>query len=121
MKKYILLLVSILFCVLLSMNCLAADDDESGGLIIFEKPVEGVVFEHKLHSDLDCSDCHDDIFPQEAGGTAEAKDFTMKAMEEGETCGSCHDGDTAFSVKKDCLKCHVGKMNIKKIEAEAGE
>jgi len=30
----------------------------------------------------------------------------MKAMESGKSCGACHDGKTAFSVKGDCAKCH---------------
>ena len=116
MKKNILIALSIVFLVFAAFNCLAADDEDSGGLIVFEKPVAGVVFDHAKHSDLDCPDCHDDLFEQEAGSTAENKDFSMKAMEDGETCGACHDGDTAFSVKKECVKCHIGKMNTEKLE-----
>ena len=118
MKKnfFIMLSAMFLFCFAFSFCSFAADSEDSGGLIIFDKPVAGVVFDHQKHSDMDCSDCHDDIFPQSAGETAETKDFSMKAMEEGETCGACHDGESAFSVKKHCIKCHIGKMNVDKIE-----
>jgi c(7)-type cytochrome triheme protein len=30
----------------------------------------------------------------------------MKDMEQGKSCGACHDGKGAFSVKGDCAKCH---------------
>jgi c(7)-type cytochrome triheme protein len=112
MKKIIFALFTVLL-FFTTITCFAADD-EGGGLIIFEKPVAGVVFDHEIHSDLDCSDCHDDIFQQEAGSTSDNSDFTMKSMEDGETCGNCHDGDMAFSVKRHCVKCHIGKMNTEK-------
>ena len=32
--------------------------------------------------------------------------MTMKDMEDGQFCGACHDGDTAFSVKEACDSCH---------------
>ena len=34
--------------------------------------------------------------------------MTMAAMSEGKFCGTCHDGNKAFSVKTpaDCVKCH---------------
>jgi len=113
-KKFIVLLF--VLSVFIALNCFAANDEDSGGLIIFDKPVEGVVFDHQKHADLDCSDCHDDIFPQNAGETAETKNFSMKEMEKGETCGTCHDGDNAFNVTKNCVKCHVGKMNVIKLQ-----
>jgi c(7)-type cytochrome triheme protein len=30
----------------------------------------------------------------------------MKQMEKGKSCGACHDGKKAFSVKGECAKCH---------------
>ena len=35
--------------------------------------------------------------------------MTMAAMNEGKFCGTCHDGNKAFSVKvqSDCAKCHT--------------
>jgi len=31
-----------------------------------------------------------------------AKRFTMKQMEEGKSCGACHDGKGAFTVSANC-------------------
>ncbi len=30
----------------------------------------------------------------------------MKQMQQGKSCGACHNGKKAFSVKGDCVKCH---------------
>jgi c(7)-type cytochrome triheme protein len=34
--------------------------------------------------------------------------YTMKEMEEGKACGTCHNGEKAFGVKdkEGCGKCH---------------
>jgi len=31
---------------------------------------------------------------------------TMEQMEQGASCGACHDGGTAFTVKENCETCH---------------
>ncbi len=60
--------------------------------IVWTKPVEGAVFEHKVHTmdvGLDCESCHDHNFEMYAGAAEEEDDFTMKAMEEDQKyCGS---------------------------------
>jgi len=89
--------------------------DEDGGVIIFSKPVKGVYFSHKEHKDFSCKDCHEDIFAEEAGAAEASGNFTMKLMEKGETCGTCHDGETAFSVKESCTKCHIGVLGINRL------
>ncbi len=59
-------------------------------------------FSHEFHTAVyKCNDCHTKLYPYGNG-----KRVTMKQMETGLSCGSCHDGKTAFSVKGDCLKCH---------------
>lgn len=59
-------------------------------------------FNHDFHTQIySCKDCHTKLFPY--GG---AKRITMKEMEQGKSCGACHDGKTGFSIKGDCLKCH---------------
>jgi c(7)-type cytochrome triheme protein len=59
-------------------------------------------FSHEFHTAAyQCNDCHTNIYPYGNG-----KRTTMKQMESGASCGSCHDGKSAFSVKGDCLKCH---------------
>jgi len=59
-------------------------------------------FSHEFHTAVyQCNDCHTKIYPY-----GNAKSATMKQMENGASCGACHDGKSAFSVKGDCLKCH---------------
>ncbi|MGE5300868.1 MAG: cytochrome c3 family protein [Acidobacteriota bacterium] len=64
-----------------------------------------VIFDGKVHADkgLKCNDCHTKIFPMK-----KSEKLTMAAMNEGKECGTCHNGEKAFSVKdaKDCAKCH---------------
>jgi c(7)-type cytochrome triheme protein len=69
------------------------------------------IFSHKSHVNLfKCSDCHNGIFVAGKG----SRRFTMADMEQGKSCGACHDGKTAFGVKKDCGKCHpVKQVNFK--------
>jgi c(7)-type cytochrome triheme protein len=65
-----------------------------------------VIFSHKFHTGLyKCDECHYGIFPLGKN----AKHFNMAQMESGNSCGACHDGKTAFSVKGSCEKCHPVK------------
>ncbi len=77
------------------------------------KPVEfegkgagKVVFDNKTHmgKGLKCGDCHDAIFKKTKGGNP----MTMKDMDAGKGCGTCHNGTKAFSTKDaaSCAKCH---------------
>jgi len=68
-----------------------------------EKDAGDVSFSHKNHTGLyKCGECHPMTFKT---SRAKAK-VSMKAMEAGKSCGSCHDGKTAFSVKDKCESCH---------------
>jgi c(7)-type cytochrome triheme protein len=63
-------------------------------------------FSHKLHTGMfKCGDCHNAIFTAGAG----AKRYRMADMEKGNSCGACHDGKTAFTVKENCNRCHPTK------------
>lgn len=63
------------------------------------------VFSHTVHvAAYGCKDCHPELFIPGAGN----KRFTMSQMEQGKSCGSCHDEKTAFGVKSNCVKCHPG-------------
>lgn len=89
------------------------DEDTYGpeAPIVWTKPVESVVFQHKTHTmgaGLDCDSCHDDIFTMEAGAAQENDDFTMESLYKGNYCGSCHDGSTAFASNTRCTTCHIG-------------
>jgi c(7)-type cytochrome triheme protein len=62
-----------------------------------------VSFSHDFHTGMyKCADCHTKRFPFKAG----ALKATMTQMEAGTSCGGCHNGNDAFSVKGDCEKCH---------------
>jgi len=77
--------------------------------IVWNKPVKAS-FTHSIHTidaEMDCSSCHDDIFSMQRGVAVKTGEFTMKAMAEGEFCGACHDGDTAFSSDTNCIACHI--------------
>ncbi|BCL59843.1 hypothetical protein DGMP_05360 [Desulfomarina profundi] len=101
------------FFLLVSSRGFAAqayDEDAYGpeDSITWNTPVQAS-FSHKVHTmeaGLECADCHDDLFPQEAN-TTDPKDFTMKAMADGLFCGACHDGDSAFATDTSCGSCHT--------------
>jgi len=69
------------------------------------KGATDAVFSHQVHIGMfKCADCHTKVFPYKAGATK----ATMAQMEKGKSCGSCHNGSDAFTVKGECDKCHKG-------------
>ncbi len=105
MKKTVLILTVIVALAFVG----SAFAVPKGKTVEFESPAGKVVFDGTVHADkgLKCNNCHTKIFPMKKGGK-----YTMKEMEEGKACGTCHDGkkeaNHAFSVadKADCGKCH---------------
>ncbi len=75
--------------------------------IVFDIPNAGKVdFSHSFHLGMyKCDDCHNKVFTT----GAQRKKYSMAQMEKGKSCGACHDGKTAFSVAKECSKCHPVK------------
>ena len=62
-----------------------------------------VTFSHTTHMGrYQCSNCHTKLFSLPRGKSK----VSMKAMEKGRSCGACHDGKVAFSVKANCATCH---------------
>lgn len=62
-----------------------------------------VTFPHSAHLEMfSCDECHPDLFKAKRG----ANKATMEEMENGASCGACHDGDGAFGVAEDCESCH---------------
>jgi c(7)-type cytochrome triheme protein len=60
-------------------------------------------FAHWVHRvRYQCSACHPQLFDMRAGSDT----LTMSAMQKGEACGACHDGDVAFSLLN-CTTCHA--------------
>lgn len=74
------------------------------GKITFKTSAGEANFSHEFHTQsYKCVDCHTKIFPFKAG----VLKATMGDMEDGRSCGACHNKDKdAFSVQDDCGKCH---------------
>lgn len=81
--------------------------------------ISDAVFSHQVHTGMfKCPDCHTKVFPYKAG----ALKATMASMESGKSCGSCHNGNDAFTVAGECDKCHTGfKPGNITFKTEAGE
>ena len=77
-----------------------------GGDITFRVPgAENVRFSHEAHAAknrLKCKECHYQIFTTVEGH----QKYAMSDMGRGKSCGACHDGKKAFSVKANCALCH---------------
>jgi c(7)-type cytochrome triheme protein len=77
-----------------------------GGADITLKSKGGdVTFSHDSHVEgmaQACTECHNKIFLSKG----QHKAVTMKQMQNDKSCGTCHNGKKAFSVKGDCAKCH---------------
>ena len=72
-------------------------------IMFSEKSAGNIPFSHKSHTGLyKCGECHPQIFKTSRSKTV----VSMKQMEAGKSCGSCHDGKTAFSVKENCAAYH---------------
>jgi c(7)-type cytochrome triheme protein len=72
-----------------------------GGDVTLKSKGGDVVFSHDSHVGdvkLSCTECHNKPYLN--------KTVTMKQMQQGKSCGVCHNGKKAFSVKVDCAKCH---------------
>jgi len=63
-----------------------------------------VVFDGKKHAAAGnkCNNCHPKIFKMKKGSTK----ITMKDINAGKFCGTCHNGTKAFKATA-CKKCHV--------------
>jgi c(7)-type cytochrome triheme protein len=77
-----------------------------GGDITFEPKDAGqVIFSHESHVGVHfqaCTDCHASPFTTRA----QHKQVSMAQMAQGLSCGACHNGTWAFSVKENCQICH---------------
>lgn len=92
-------------------NCSACHEPPEK-LIVWTVPVKAVVFDHNKHTNeygLDCESCHNSAFVMKRGVAEKSPDsFTMEAIYNGQYCGVCHDGDTAFAANTRCNTCHIG-------------
>ena len=97
-------IAAVIACIVLMGigNALAA---VGGGNITLNNKGGNVVFSHDTHVEgaaLACTECHDKLYTS----SRQHKTATMKQMQQGKSCGACHNGKKAFSVKGDCAKCH---------------
>lgn len=75
----------------------------AGDILFKEADMGNITFPHSVHIDMySCDECHPAVFVARRG----ANKATMADMEGGKSCGSCHNGDTAFSVAEECESCH---------------
>ncbi|NCC36303.1 MAG: hypothetical protein EOM24_30475 [Chloroflexia bacterium] len=97
-------------------------DMKQPGVIVFNKPVKGVVFDHKGHVDmgLSCASCHDSAFEMRVGAAEEEyKKFNMQALYQGKYCGVCHNGNIAFASNTRCTSCHIGVKGVARMQSAA--
>ncbi len=71
------------------------------------KDAGDVLFSHKFHLAMySCGECPPRLYIPGKGNAT----VSMAGMEAQKSCGACHDGKTAFTVKENCEKCHkMGK------------
>jgi c(7)-type cytochrome triheme protein len=103
MKKFFVLMLVVAVSFVLALPAFAVP---SGKTLEFEDGAMGkVIFDGKVHADhgLKCADCHQSgLFKMKKG----ADKITMKDINEGKFCGTCHkEGGKAFPAKE-CAKCH---------------
>ncbi len=61
-------------------------------------------FSHTFHIGVyRCEECHTKIYRP----ARDNKKVSMAEMEQGKSCGACHDKSTAFTVRENCGKCHA--------------
>jgi c(7)-type cytochrome triheme protein len=67
------------------------------------KDAGNVLFSHKFHTGMySCAECHPRLYLPGKGNVT----VSMAGMEAQKSCGACHDGKSAFTVKENCEKCH---------------
>jgi len=81
------------------------------GAVRFERKGEAesqgiapAIFPHGVHRvGFKCTACHDDLFPMKSGSV----EITMEMIQEGKSCGACHNGTIAFASSiATCSYCH---------------
>ncbi len=91
---------------ILLVTSLSAFAAVGGGDVTIKAGKAGdVTFSHEAHVNgvgLECTACHADLYTS----SRQHKKVSMKQMEKGKSCGVCHNGKKAFSVKKNCSNCH---------------
>jgi len=100
----------VLLLALVFATGVTADEPSEPGDIKFVRQSAGMddvspaTFPHWIHRmAYTCYACHDSLYPMNAGATL----VTMDQIQAGQSCGTCHDGKTAFvSNLTTCNRCH---------------
>ncbi|MEA3548013.1 MAG: c(7)-type cytochrome triheme domain-containing protein [Thermodesulfobacteriota bacterium] len=94
---------------LLDMSLYTGPPEHYGNVVMQQKNgkhrMSPVVFSHRAHrSKFTCRVCHGELeFSMKAGET----DITREECRGGFYCGTCHNGEIAFSLKYSCNACHL--------------
>jgi len=95
----------IAFIVVFLFSSFALGRIGGGDIVFTPKKAKTVTFNHDLHVkdlELSCQKCHPSLFITKE----KDKPVTMAEMNQGKSCGTCHNGKDAFPTKGNCSKCH---------------
>lgn len=111
MFKSIFAVISLMAALALPATDAAA---EYGDVVINnysdEAAVSPVVFPHWFHRiRYTCKTCHTDLNIKLSAGSNNIK---MSDIMDGQYCGACHDGETAWGIEN-CELCHSAKQGLK--------
>jgi c(7)-type cytochrome triheme protein len=76
-----------------------------GDIVYTPAKSKKVTFSHDFHEKdlgLTCQKCHPSLYITKE----KDKPATMAEMNQGKSCGACHNGKEAFTSKGNCSKCH---------------
>lgn len=97
---------AVLFASIITFFTFAAWGKVGGGDIIFNvKGIENVFYSHDDHvgkAGLKCAECHHRIYT----ATKTHKKAAMADVQNGQSCGVCHNAKRTFGVKGNCGRCH---------------
>lgn len=106
MKKAAALGIGLVFLLALGLLAETGSARVGGGDIKYpSKDAGDSLFSHEVHvakAGGSCRACHPDFYVTRE----KAKPVTMEQMQKGQSCGACHDGKKAFTVKESCERCH---------------
>jgi c(7)-type cytochrome triheme protein len=110
MKRFTLLGICMTLLVAGNLLNMQTAKAEYGDIVLNEysdkSEIRPVIFPHWFHRmRYACKTCHADLgFKMKAGGS----DINMLKIVNGEYCGACHDGKTAWAMEN-CDLCHSAK------------
>ena len=97
LRFYSLLILSSVFLT----SCATSTPYGHGDIVVDKK----AIFRHKASKmeKLDCTECHDKLY---TNVRQHQKHDMNEIFASVESCGKCHNGTRAFSVRGNCDRCH---------------